>query len=175
MTTRHPRRLVLITALLLTGALLFSAACGDSDTPTTTAAAVETTTTAATETTGASLAGTSGNVAAKGMIDSPTTLTAAELETMTVTQITVEHPKLGMTDYRGVRLSDLFTALGVQSGATTLVMTASDAYMAEVPLSDIQGSADAILAIGDDGKLSVVIPGVESKAWVKDVASLEFK
>jgi hypothetical protein len=54
-------------------------------------------------------------------------------------------------------------------------MTASDGYMAEVPLADIQASADAIIAIGDDGKLSVVIPGIESKAWVKDVIILEFK
>ena len=138
------------------------------------ATAASETTTAAAETASSS-AGTSGNVAVKGMIDNPTTLTAAELETMTVTEITVDHPKLGMTDYRGVRLSDLFATLGVQSGATTLVMTASDAYMAEVLLSDIQGSSDAILAIGDDGKLSVVIPGIESKSWVKDVASLEFK
>jgi len=142
--------------------------------PTNATAGSETTTTAAAATASSS-AGTSGNAAVKGMVDNPTALTAAELETMTVTEITVEHPKLGMTDYRGVRLSDLFAALGVQSEATTLVMTASDAYMAEVPLSDIQGSADAILAIGDDGRLSVVIPGIESKSWVKDVVSLEFK
>lgn len=142
--------------------------------PTNATAGSETTTTAAAATASSS-AGTSGNAAVKGMVDNPTALTAAKLETMTVTEITVEHPKLGMTDYRGVRLSDLFAALGVQSEATTLVMTASDAYMAEVPLSDIQGSTDAILAIGDDGRLSVVIPGIESKSWVKDVVSLEFK
>jgi hypothetical protein len=74
-----------------------------------------------------------------------------------------------------VRLSDLFAALEVQSGATTVVMTASDGYMAEVPLADIQASADAMLTIGDDGKLGVVTPGMESKSWVKDVVSLEFK
>jgi hypothetical protein len=173
MTTRRFPRLFLI-AVLLTGLVLAAGACGGSD-ATTTTAAVETTTTAGADTTGAASAGTSGNVAVKGLVDDPMTLTAAELEKMTVAEITVDHPKLGMTDYRGVRLSDLFAALGVQSGATALTMTASDGYMAEVPLADIQANADAILAIGDDGKLSVVIPGIEAKSWVKDVVSLEFK
>lgn len=173
MTIRHPRRLALIAALLLTGALLFVAACGESETSAT-AVASETTTTMATDPASSSV-GTSGNAVVKGMVDNPTTLTAAQLETMTVTEITVDHPKLGMTDYRGVLLSELFATLGVQNEATTLVMTAADAYMGEVPINDIKGSADAILAIGDDGRLSVVIPGLESKAWVKDVVSLEFK
>ena len=172
MPTRSSRRLALIAALLLTGALLFVAACGESETSAT-AVASETTTTMATDPASSSV-GTSGNAAVKGMVDNPTTLTAALLETMTVAEITVDHPKLGMTDYRGVLLSELFTTLGVQSEATTLVMTAADAYMGEVPISDIKGSADAILAIGDDGRLSVVIPGLECKAWVMDVVSLFF-
>jgi hypothetical protein len=174
MTTRPNRSLALVAVLLLTGVLLFAAACGGSDTTTTTATG-DTTTTAAAETTGGSSVGTSGNVAVAGLADNPMTITAAELEKMTVAEIAVDHPKLGMTDYRGVRLSDLFTVLGVASGATTAVMTASDGYMAEVPLADIQASTDAVIAIDDDGSLSVVIPGMESKSWVKDVVSLEFK
>lgn len=173
MTTRRLRHLVFVAALLLTGVLLFAAACGGTDTTTT--AAPETTTTAAAETGSGSSTAISGSAIVKGMVDNPATLTPGQLETMTVTEITVDHPKLGMTDYRGVRLSDLFIAFGVQSGATALVMTASDGYMSEVPLADIEASADAIVAIGDDGKLGVVIPGIESKAWVKDVVSLEFK
>ncbi len=174
MTTHRPLHLGFAVALLLTGVLLFAAACGGSD-ATTTTAAPETTTTAAAETESGPSTATSGSAAVKGMVDNPATLTAAQLETMTVVEITVDHPKLGATDYRGVRLSDLFAVFGVQSGATTLVMTASDGYMAEVPLADIQASADAIVAIEDEGKLSVVIPGIESKAWVKDVVSLEFR
>jgi hypothetical protein len=174
MTTRRPFHLGFVAILLLTGVVLLAAACGGSD-ETTTTAAPETTTTAAAEAASAPSTGTSGNAVVKGMIDNPMTLTPAQLETMTIAEITVEHPKLGMTDYRGVRLSDLFATFGVQSGAATLVMTASDGYMAEVPLADIQASADAIVAIGDDGTLSVVIPGIESKSWVRDVVSLEFK
>jgi len=162
MTVRRPHYLVAVALLLVTGLFFLTCGCGGGDETTTTAPEV-------------SAGGTTGNVSVKGLVDDPMVLTAAELEKMTVAEITVEHPKLGMTDYRGVRLSDLFTTLGVQSAAATLTMTASDGYMAEVALADIAGSADAMLAIGDGGVLSVVIPGVESKSWVKDVVSFEFK
>ncbi len=79
------------------------------------------------------------------------------------------------TEYTGVKLADLFTTLGVQSAATTLVMTSSDGYMSEVALSDIAASADAMIAIGDDGTLNMVMPGLSSKAWAKDVVGWEFK
>lgn len=163
MTIRRPHYLVSVAVLLVTGLFFLACGCGGGD---------ETTTTAVAE---ASAGGTSGNVSVKGMVDDPMVITAAELEKFTVVEISVDHPKLGLTDYRGVRLSELFAALGVQSGATMLTMTASDGYMAEVPLAAIAGSADALLAIGDDGTLSVIIPGVESKSWVKDVVSFEFK
>jgi hypothetical protein len=181
MKPRFPRYLVLLVALLLAGAALSVAGCGGPDETTTTLAASTTTllaptaTTEGTVATAGTSAGTSGSVAVKGLADNPLILTVVELETMTVSEITVDHPKLGMTDYRGVRLSDLFATLEVQGGATTVVMTASDGYMAEIALADIQASTDAILAIGDDGKLSVVIPGMERKSWVKDVVSLEFE
>jgi len=172
MTRRRPHyhHVVLVAALLLTGLLLLTSACGGTEETTTTVA--ETMTTAGA---GAAGGGTSGHVSVEGLVDNPTVITSAELEKMTVAEITVDHPKLGMTDYRGVRLSELFEVLGVQSGAATLTMTAADGYMAEVPLADIAASADALLAIGEGGALSVVIPGMESKSWVKDVVSFEFK
>ncbi|NLV72408.1 MAG: hypothetical protein GXY46_07360 [Actinobacteria bacterium] len=172
MKTRRSLSLALVAALLLGSTVIFAVACGGSDETTTTLAPETATTEAAGSET--SSGGTSGNVSVEGLVDNPMVLTAAELENMTIAEITVDHPKLGMTDYRGVRLSDLFASLGVQSAAVSLVMTASDGYMAEVALADIEASADAVLAIGDDGKLSVVIPGMESKSWVKDVASFKF-
>jgi len=180
MTRRRPHyhHVVLVAALLLTGLLLLTSACGGTEETTTTVAAETTTTVAETTTTagaGAAGGGTSGHVSVEGLVDNPVVITAAELEKMTVAEITVDHPKLGMTDYRGVRLSELFEVLGVQSAATALTMTAADGYMAEVPLADIAASADALLAIGEGGALSVVIPGMESKSWVKDVVSFEFK
>ena len=112
----------------------------------------------------------------KGLIDNPITLTAADLEDMSPVTISVDDPTLGKQDYRGVRFSDLLTIFGVQSDASRLAMTAhADGFVTEISLMDIQWSPDALLAIGDDGKVNVVLPGLESKTWVKDVITLEFK
>ena len=181
MKRSHSFHLVLVAVLLVAGAALLAAACGESDDTTVTTAAVTETTAAATETTTAadgaddSATGTSGNVAFKGLMNLPTTLTAAALEEMTVAEITVDHPKLGPTDYRGVRWTDLCVAFEVQDAATAVTMTASDGYMVELALADIRDSPDAMLTIGEDGKLNVVIPGMEAKSWVKDVVTIELR
>jgi hypothetical protein len=181
MKRKYSGHLLLVAVLLLAGAALLASACGGSDdTTATTAAATETAasvteTTAVADTAGESANGTSGNVVVKGLVDNPRTLTAAALEGMAVAEITVDHPKLGPTDYRGVRCCDLCEILGVQEAATTVVITASDGYMVEMPLADIHTDPDAMLTIGDDGTLTVVIPSMESKNWVKDVVTIEFK
>jgi hypothetical protein len=170
------RPVLLMGALLmLIGSMVFAGACGSSDSTATTAAGATTTVAAETTTTAASTSGASGGIVVKGLVDNPMTLTVAELEKMAVVSVTAEHPKLGAQQYRGVRLSDLFTTLKVQSAATTLIMGASDGYMAEVPLADVKANADAMIAIGDDGKLNGVMPGMDGKAWVKDMVSMQFK
>jgi len=85
------------------------------------------------------------------------------------------HPKTGEAKYTGVKLADLFKLLAVQAAAKTLVLGSSDGYTSEVALSDIAASPDALLAIGDDGTLNLVMPGMAGKAWAKDVTSWEFK
>ena len=62
----------------------------------------------------------------------------------------------------------------MQAGASAVVLTASDGYIAEVPLADIEGSPDALLAI-EEGTILSVFPGLETKTWVKDIVSMEFK
>jgi len=165
MEPRTHRFLPLLAIVVLATVVVFAGACGGSDT--TTITADDTTTTMAAEGT--------GGLEVKGTVDVPSTLTVADIEGMDLVTITAEHPKLGTQEYTGVLLTDLFAVLGVQSVATMLTMAASDGYMAEVALSEISASADALLAVSDDGTLNVVIPGVETKAWVKDVVSMEFK
>ena len=87
---------------------------------------------------------------------------------------TVEHPKNGPTAYTGVRFSTLFALLGVQSSAVNMNVVASDGYKWSIKIADIKAQADAMLAV-DGGKLNLVMPGQVSKAWVKDVVSIEFK
>ncbi len=163
--------LLLAVCLLVIGLTVFAAACGDSDETTTTAAAQTTTTAAETTTTAA--AATSGTVVVKGLVDDPATLAVADLQAMNVTTITAEHPKKGATEYTGVLLSEIMTAVGVQSGATVVDIGATDGYMAEITLAELD--ANAMIAIGEDGTLNAVMPGLSGKAWVSDLVSLDFK
>ena len=172
----------LTVVLVLALAAFVVAGCGSSTTTTTAAASTTTaapastdTTAASTDTSAAASGGTSGTIAVKGLVDNPATWTIADLQKMNPITMTATHPKNGDTQYTGVKLTDLFKLVGVQSAATTLVTGSSDGYMSEIALSDIAGSADAMLAIGDDGTLNMVMPGMSGKAWATDVVSWEFK
>ncbi len=166
MRSRTRSLLLLASCLALLGILAFAAACGGSDETTTTAIAATSTTAAATEV-------TSGAVVVKGLVDSPGTLLVADLQSMKMSTITAEHPKKGATEYTGVLLSDLMTSVGVQSGATLLDMAASDGFMGQVTLAELD--VNAMIAIGDDGTLNAVMPGMDGKAWVSDIVTLDFK
>ncbi len=176
MKGKHTRYLIVLMLVALMGIAVFAAACGEADDTTATTAAATETTAGATETTAATepAGGASGNVAVEGLVDNPITLTVAALEEMNVITASVEKKDV-LEEYRGVLLSEVFASVGVQASATTVTMVASDGYMVELPLADIQANAEAMLAIGDDGALTVVLPGMSTKNWVKDVVSIEFK
>jgi hypothetical protein len=118
--------------------------------------------------------GASGAIRVTGAVDSPMGLTAGRLTNMGLVTLTVEHPKNGPTQYTGVRFSTLFALLGVQSSAVDMNVVASDGYKWSIKIADIKAQADAMLAV-DGSKLNLVMPGQASKAWVKDVASIEFE
>lgn len=111
----------------------------------------------------------------KGMVDQELNLSMEGLKALGVVQITAEHPKQGPQDYEGVLLQSVLDSAGVQGGASALIMTASDGYEAEVALADVEGCADCLVSLEDDGTLSMVMPGLSSKAWVKQVLSIELK
>jgi hypothetical protein len=108
-------------------------------------------------------------------VDQPSTITADSLQKMNPVTLTADHPKLGPTEYTGVRLGALLPTLAVRSTATLVDFYRADGYIAEVSLADIAGSADSMIAIAKDGTLNAVIPGMTGKAWAKDVITMEFK
>ena len=114
-----------------------------------------------------------GAMEVKGLVDNPMTLALADLQAMNVATITAEHPKKGAQEYTGVLLSEIITKVGVQSGATVLDMGASDGYMGEVTLAELD--PNSMIALGEDGTLNAVMPGQSGKAWVNDIITLEFK
>ncbi|MGI5940593.1 MAG: molybdopterin-dependent oxidoreductase [Thermoleophilia bacterium] len=134
------------------------------------ATAVETPATADT-----TAAAADGTMTVKGLVDNPLTLTADDLQKMTTATIKADHPKKGSQEYTGVRMSTIMSEAKVQSGATVVILGCTDGYMAEIALSDIKATADSMIAVGDDGTMNAVMPGMTGKAWASDIVSMEFK
>jgi hypothetical protein len=111
-----------------------------------------------------------------GLVDKPLSLTDASLHKMKVADITAEHPKKGAQAYTGVRLSDLIAKTKVQSGAATMVFTASDDFSAELDMPTVNACADCMVAFTDTaGTYQLVMPGQASKMWVKNLVKIEVK
>jgi DMSO/TMAO reductase YedYZ molybdopterin-dependent catalytic subunit len=133
-------------------------------------------TTEATDTSGGGIASGTDQLVITGMVEEELTLTEADLRAMEVVQITAEHPKKGQEQYEGVRLSDLLDLAKVKEDATKLVFTAVDGFSAEVDLTEVMDCADCLLGFTNTpGKFKMVMPGLSSNLWVKDVVIIEVK
>jgi DMSO/TMAO reductase YedYZ molybdopterin-dependent catalytic subunit len=103
------------------------------------------------------------------------TLKLENLEKMNPVEFEAEHPQKGLQTYRGIFLNDLLNLASPEDGMTTLVITASDGYAIEVSLSEVQNCVDCLIAIEEDGTLSMVMTGMESNYWCKMVNFLEIR
>jgi hypothetical protein len=101
-----------------------------------------------------------------------TAFTQADLEALGVITMSAEHPKKGMQEYRGVPFKAVLEQAGVDAGASKLVVTASDGYTSELVAADVLACDDCLLAFGDDGSLNLVMPGMESSTWAKNVVQI---
>lgn len=111
-----------------------------------------------------------------GLVDQDLSLNEAALHSMEVLAITAEHPKKGPQDYEGISLNALLDLAGVQDGAQTLVVTAADGFTTEINLADIRACENCLLAFTETPEsFSLVLPGMESNFWAKDVVSIEAK
>ena len=112
------------------------------------------------------------SITIKGLVDNELTFTTGDAGGLEVVKVTAEHPKKGPGEYEGIRLGALLEKAGVKEGAGALLITASDGFTAEALLADVQACADCLLGIAE-GKFNMVMPGLSSKTWVKDVVSIE--
>lgn len=112
-----------------------------------------------------------------GMVAQPLALTDADLQGMEVVQIEATHPKKGTTDtYEGVYLSTLLELADVQDGAVTLVLTAGDGYAITIALADALNCADCLIAFTDEPSVfNIIMPGLDTGYWVKDIVSIQVK
>ena len=111
-----------------------------------------------------------------GKVNTELQLSDSALHKMTVVTLNLTHPKNGPADYTGVRLNDLLTQAGIQSGATTLTLTGSDGYTYDADLATVQACADCLVAF--DATASVydaAMPNMSGKAWVNGLVSITVK
>jgi hypothetical protein len=108
-----------------------------------------------------------------GAVEEEQGLALEALQAMEVVELSTEHPKKGEQTYTGVRLNDLLDLASVKTEATSLLSTASDGYQVEINLADVQACTDCLVAFAEDDTLNLVMPGMESSFWVKDVIEIE--
>jgi DMSO/TMAO reductase YedYZ molybdopterin-dependent catalytic subunit len=108
-----------------------------------------------------------------GQVMNTLTLSMENLEAMNIEEVEIEHPKKGMQTYAGLRLATLLGLAGASPDSSMLVMTASDGYSAEVALSDALNCEDCLVAVNEDGTVDMVMAGMQTNVWVKDVNFLE--
>jgi hypothetical protein len=131
---------------------------------------------AATEPAAAAVTEADATLTVTGTVGQELFLNEAALRALEVVKINAENPKGGKSDYEGVRLSTLLDMAGVKDGATALHIMASDGFYAEVSLADLRACADCMLAFTNTPeKFKVVMPGMTSDMWVKDVVKLKVR
>jgi hypothetical protein len=110
-----------------------------------------------------------------GAVGEEQALSFESLQGMDVVEISAEHPKKGEQTYVGVSLNDLLDLAGVEEGTTVLLATAGDGYQVEISFADVAACTDCLVAFAEDDTLNLVMPGMESSFWVKDVVEVEAK
>jgi len=162
LTTRNT-----LLSLFLVLAVALSA-CAPAATPEPTAAPAPT----AVPATEAPAAPAGASLTVTGLVKTELTLTTADPAGLEVVKVTAEHPKNGKGDYEGVRLNAVLDKAGLKADAGAIVISASDGFTYEAALADVKACADCLIGIAE-GKFNMVMPGLSSKAWVKDVVKIE--
>jgi DMSO/TMAO reductase YedYZ molybdopterin-dependent catalytic subunit len=119
-----------------------------------------------------------GDLVVTGLVNQPIGLMDADMHASDeVITISAEHPKNGMREFTGLRFKCLFNmAGGLNPDATKVVLTASDGYVTEINLADLQACENCMIAFSDTpGVYNAVMPGFNSSDWAKNVVKIEVK
>lgn len=112
------------------------------------------------------------NLMISGMVGEEVAWSLEELRAMTVIKETVEHPKKGKQDVEGVSLNALINAARLKLGAKTVVFTAADGFSASADLEAVRKCTTCLVAFNESGGIKLVMPGMDSGLWVKDITSI---
>jgi DMSO/TMAO reductase YedYZ molybdopterin-dependent catalytic subunit len=121
--------------------------------------------------------GVPANAALKitGNVESEVGWTEEKVRSMDAIQVEAANKSGEMESYTGVLLSDLLGKATPKDGATTLVFVGDDGYTAEVPLADLEGCADCIVAFREGGGFSTVFPALANNTQVKGLVEIQVK
>ena len=111
-----------------------------------------------------------------GKVEQEMSWTTADIQGMQTVKIQAKHPKTGdLTDYEGVRISDLLALVKPAADASKVVFTASDGYTAELDLVSLNTCTDCLISFNESGQLKTVMPDQISGLWVKDLIKIEIQ
>jgi len=114
----------------------------------------------------------SGSIVVSGLVDYPMTFVTLDTDYMDWVTVTAEDPDTGWTEYDGVRLSEIFAYVGLQSEATSLTVTGYDGTSLVLTLADVD--QDALLTVTDDNAFDLIMPSIDGQLRVDDVVTMEF-
>lgn len=110
-----------------------------------------------------------------GLVDTPATLTADDLRALAQATVKATDRDGVEQEYSGVLLSTLWTKVGVQATAQSVVFTGGDGYTAEVTLTELNADPDALIVIDEGDALRNIIPTLRPRTWVKGLVKIEIK
>ena len=108
-----------------------------------------------------------------GTVNQNVYLNEAALRALEVVKITAPNAKGVTSEFEGVRLSTLLDLAGIKDSATTIRFTAVDDYYSEVSVVNLRACADCLLGFTNTAeKFKLVMPGMTSDVWVKDLIKI---
>ena len=107
-----------------------------------------------------------------GLVDMGMTL--EDLKALPVTESEYTNKDGVSKTYSGVSFSDLFEAAAV-GNYSSVTLVAADDYSVGIDQKTLDACETCIIAIGDDGSLRSVMPGMQGSLQVKDLVALEVK
>lgn len=110
-----------------------------------------------------------------GLVDTPTTFSADDLKALDQVTVKVTDRDGVEQEYSGVPLSTIWTKVGVQAAAQSVVFIGGDGYSKEVTLAELNADPDAMITVDESGALRNIIPTLRPGNWVKGLVQLEVK
>jgi hypothetical protein len=110
-----------------------------------------------------------------GVVSTETGFSEQDLRDLGTQDVQFTEKSGDVSTYTGVLIMDVLEEAGLNADASAIVFVADDGYEAEATMEEVQGCANCIVAIQDDGGLRVVMPDFSGKLQVKGLVEIQVK